>query len=103
MTETLQARVGAELARIRNPRLDNDLLSAGMIRDLEVTDDGPGAPGAEGSGRTGMRERIAALGGRVDVRHASGHPDRSGTAVEVTLPLAETVDDGRQAQEVAER
>ncbi len=40
MTESLLARVTAALARIRNPRLDSDLLSAGMIRDLAVTDDG---------------------------------------------------------------
>ena len=40
MAEPLQARVAAALARIRNPRLDNDLLSAGMIRDLVVSDDG---------------------------------------------------------------
>ncbi len=40
MAEPLQARVAAALARIRNPRLDNDLLSAGMIRDLVVGDDG---------------------------------------------------------------
>jgi ATP-binding protein involved in chromosome partitioning len=30
----------AALSRIQNPRLENDLLSAGMIRDLAVTDDG---------------------------------------------------------------
>jgi ATP-binding protein involved in chromosome partitioning len=36
----LEARVVAALAALRNPRLDNDLLSAGMIRDLTVTDDG---------------------------------------------------------------
>jgi ATP-binding protein involved in chromosome partitioning len=36
----LEARVAAALAALRNPRLDNDLLSAGMIRDLTVTDDG---------------------------------------------------------------
>ena len=40
MTPSLRAAVGAALARIRNPRLDSDLLSAGMIRDLEVTDQG---------------------------------------------------------------
>ena len=40
MAEPLQAQVAAALARIRNPRLDNDLLSAGMVRDLVVTDDG---------------------------------------------------------------
>jgi ATP-binding protein involved in chromosome partitioning len=40
VTESLEARVTAALARIQNPRLENDLLSAGMIRDLEVTPDG---------------------------------------------------------------
>jgi ATP-binding protein involved in chromosome partitioning len=40
LTESLEARVTAALARIQNPRLENDLLSAGMIRDLTVTDDG---------------------------------------------------------------
>ena len=40
MSESLEARVVAALARIQNPRLENDLLSAGMIRDLTVTDEG---------------------------------------------------------------
>jgi ATP-binding protein involved in chromosome partitioning len=40
VTESLEARVLAALAAIQNPRLDNDLLSAGMIRDLSVTDQG---------------------------------------------------------------
>src|SRR6185436_1742031 len=36
----LHAAVASALGRIQNPRLGNDLLSAGMIRDLSVTDDG---------------------------------------------------------------
>ena len=40
MAESLESRVLAALARIRNPRLENDLLSAGMVRDLSVGDDG---------------------------------------------------------------
>ena len=40
MAESLESRVLAALARIHNPRLENDLLSAGMIRDLSVGDDG---------------------------------------------------------------
>ncbi len=40
MVEPLEARVAAALARIQNPRLENDILSAGMVRDLAVTDDG---------------------------------------------------------------
>jgi ATP-binding protein involved in chromosome partitioning len=38
--ESLESRVAAALARIQNPRLDNDLLSAGMIRDLSVSEEG---------------------------------------------------------------
>ncbi len=37
---SLQSQVGAALARIRNPRLENDLISSGMIRDLVVTPEG---------------------------------------------------------------
>ena len=37
---SLDAPVAAALSRIQNPRLGNDLLSAGMIRDLSVTGDG---------------------------------------------------------------
>jgi ATP-binding protein involved in chromosome partitioning len=40
VAESLESRVTGTLAQIRNPRLENDLLSAGMIRDLVVTDDG---------------------------------------------------------------
>ena len=40
MTASLAADVAAALARIKNPRLDNDLLSAGMVRDLEVSPEG---------------------------------------------------------------
>ncbi|HEU5303628.1 MAG TPA: Mrp/NBP35 family ATP-binding protein [Gemmatimonadales bacterium] len=40
MPESLEARVTAALSRIQNPRLENDLLSSGMIRDLTVTEDG---------------------------------------------------------------
>jgi ATP-binding protein involved in chromosome partitioning len=40
VASSLEARVVEALAGIRNPRLDNDLLSAGMIRDLSVTDAG---------------------------------------------------------------
>jgi ATP-binding protein involved in chromosome partitioning len=40
LTESLEGRVTAALARIQNPRVENDLLSAGMIRDLTVSDEG---------------------------------------------------------------
>jgi ATP-binding protein involved in chromosome partitioning len=40
VAESLEGRVTAALAAVRNPRLDNDLFSAGMVRDLTVRDDG---------------------------------------------------------------
>ncbi len=40
MSDSLEAQVGLALSRIKNPRLDNDLLSAGMVRDLAVTAEG---------------------------------------------------------------
>jgi ATP-binding protein involved in chromosome partitioning len=40
LAESLEARVTTALAGIRNPRLENDLLSAGMIRDLTVSEEG---------------------------------------------------------------
>jgi ATP-binding protein involved in chromosome partitioning len=40
VTGSLEAKVTAALSQIQNPRLDNDLLSAGMIRDLAARDDG---------------------------------------------------------------
>ena len=40
MAGSLEARVVAALAGIVNPRVENDLLSAGMIRDLAVTEQG---------------------------------------------------------------
>jgi two-component system sensor histidine kinase DesK len=51
---------------------------------LEVTDDGRGGAAPEGAGLSGMRERIADLGGSVE------RDGRSGTRVRVTLPLEAT-------------
>ncbi len=74
---------------------------------LEVTDDGRGTTGAEGSGLAGMRERISAVGGEVVVasagrawatRHRLGHgaphtPDGlarpGGHTMSITVLLAE--------------
>ena len=40
MTRHLQARVAGALTNVRNPRVDNDVISSGMIRDLVVGDEG---------------------------------------------------------------
>lgn len=55
---------------------------------LEVTDDGRGGAAAEGAGLTGMRERIAALGGSVQRDGAAG------TRIRVTLPLEAEINAG---------
>ncbi len=49
---------------------------------LEVSDDGRGIRGAEGTGLAGMRERVEALDGRM-----AWTSDRTGTRVAVELPL----------------
>ncbi|MBI4503444.1 MAG: Mrp/NBP35 family ATP-binding protein [Gemmatimonadetes bacterium] len=40
MANTLEARVAGALTNVRNPRVDNDVISAGMVRDLVVLPDG---------------------------------------------------------------
>jgi ATP-binding protein involved in chromosome partitioning len=40
MADSLEARVISALAGIQNPRLENDLISSGMVRDLDVAPDG---------------------------------------------------------------
>ena len=40
MADALEARVISALAGIQNPRLENDLISSGMVRDLEIAPDG---------------------------------------------------------------
>src|SRR5438045_354634 len=40
MATTLEARVAGALTNVRNPRVDNDVISAGMVHDLVVGSDG---------------------------------------------------------------
>ena len=40
MTHNLQALVAGALTNVRNPRVDNDVISAGMVQDLTVESDG---------------------------------------------------------------
>jgi signal transduction histidine kinase len=53
---------------------------------FEVRDDGPGFPPEEaetGAGLENMRDRMAAVGGRLDIRSSPG----AGTAVIGTIPV----------------
>jgi signal transduction histidine kinase len=52
---------------------------------LSVRDDGTGgADATRGTGLTGLRDRIEALGGRIQIDSQTG----SGTAIEVAIPIA---------------
>jgi signal transduction histidine kinase len=58
----------------------------GLIR-VQISDDGVGgADPSTGSGLTGLRDRVEALGGSIAVRSPRGQ----GTSLDVTLPLAAT-------------
>ncbi|AWH51958.1 two-component sensor histidine kinase [Stenotrophomonas sp. ESTM1D_MKCIP4_1] len=51
---------------------------------MQIRDDGRGGLQAEGNGLCGMRERVAALGGQLQVQSAKGE----GTVLSVRVPLA---------------
>ena len=53
---------------------------------IKVCDDGRGTSGPDGSGLTGMRERITALGGHVAHRSGPSGGERPGTVVTISLP-----------------
>ncbi len=56
--------------------------SGGMLH-LAVSDDGVGGANPEGSGLSGLRHRIGALGGELEVTPAAG----SGTRIAAAIPL----------------
>jgi signal transduction histidine kinase len=66
---------GAEGIEVRLGQADGELR-------LEVIDDGAGGADPEGSGLRGLADRMAALGGRLEVESAPGR----GTAVRARLP-----------------
>jgi len=59
-------------------RLDSDEVRT----RLEIEDDGVGGRAPEGSGLSGMRERVSGLGGEV------AREGRAGTRLTITLPTA---------------
>jgi PAS domain S-box-containing protein len=64
---------------------------------LSIRDDGVGgADPRRGSGLTGLRDRIEALGGRIRIESPSG----SGTLIEVEIPIAGPADRSREPDEL---
>ena len=64
---------------------------------LSIRDDGVGgADPRRGSGLTGLRDRIEALGGRIQIESQTG----SGTAIEVEIPIAGPADRNRAPDEL---
>jgi signal transduction histidine kinase len=94
---TLPPGVDLSAYRIVQEALTNALKHAGPARarvvvrygldavELEVSDDGPGAPGAPGTGHglVGMRERVALYGGELQ----AGRGREGGWALRARLPL----------------
>ena len=60
---------------------------------LDITDDGRGADLVEGNGLLGMRERVAALGGRLEMACAPG----AGMRLSIVVPCASAGDGQRTA------
>jgi signal transduction histidine kinase len=72
-------------------RVEDDMLL------LSIRDDGVGgADPSQGSGLTGLRDRIEALGGNIKIESPSG----SGTLVEVEIPIAGPADPNREPDEL---
>src|SRR3954468_17861595 len=68
----------------------------GMLR-LSIRDDGVGGANTNrGSGLTGLRDRIEALGGRIKIESPPG----SGTRIEVEIPIAGPADPDREPDEL---
>jgi glucose-6-phosphate-specific signal transduction histidine kinase len=64
---------------------------------LSIRDDGVGgADPRRGSGLTGLRDRIEALGGRIEIESQTG----SGTAIGVEIPIAGPADRSREPDEL---
>ena len=72
-------------------RVDHDMLR------LSIRDDGVGgADSNRGSGLTGLRDRIEALGGRIKIESPSG----SGTLIEVEIPIGGPADRNDEPDEL---
>lgn len=65
-------------------RVDVELAADGYEWRLTIADDGRGGAGREGNGLAGMRERLAAIGGRVEF----DSPPGGGTRVQLVFPAA---------------
>jgi signal transduction histidine kinase len=64
---------------------------------ISVRDDGVGgADASRGSGLTGLRDRIEALGGRIQIESQTG----SGTLIDVEIPIAGPADRNREPDEL---
>ena len=116
--DSLEARVTAALASIQNPRLENELLSAGMIRDLSVTEEGKVtftfllSPEDPATLVRSARAAVAAVDGvrrediKINVSNPAGparttHGPPSGTAAPQTPPAPQPIDQPNLGQILA--
>ncbi len=71
------------LRHARAARVDVEISRQGRAVQLEVQDDGHGCTAGPGNGLSGMRERVEALGGRLQLDSSAG----AGTRLRLLLPL----------------
>ncbi len=69
-------------ARSRAPRSRIAIRRAGSRLVVEVSDDGPGGADPRGNGLSGLRQRVEALDGTLDV----DSPEGIGTTIRAVLP-----------------
>lgn len=67
------------------------------VASLEVVDDGRGGVSANGNGLSGMRERVAAMGGSLEIRSPRGQ----GTRLNVRIPFAQLATSSAQSGDAA--
>lgn len=65
-------------------RVDVELVEADGAVELRIADDGRGGIGRAGNGLSGMRERLEALGGSLEIESAGG----TGTRLRLRIPSA---------------
>lgn len=80
----LREAVTNVLRHARASRVEVELAQAADGVELRISDDGCGGPIEPNTGLAGMRERLAALGGRLDVESMPG----AGTRLALHLPRA---------------
>jgi ATP-binding protein involved in chromosome partitioning len=100
MSDKLEALIAGALTNVRNPRVDNDVISAGMVRDLNINDGTVSLTFALGRDDPAglvreVRRAVKAVDGvsevHIEVIEPSSSPTAGGARQSQTVPVAEQV------------